>query len=88
MKSFKDYTNEALGSKAKTEIVHIDKITAGDTIIFDGKEKTLSKKDIGKDDLLGKTIYGDSFKSGKKKVERVLFKKFVKGKDMGWVAQP
>lgn len=75
-------------AERKTEMVSKDDINPGDVIVFDGKDKTVSKKDIGKDNLLGKTIFGDSFKSGKTKVERVLYKKYKDGKLIGWVAQP
>lgn len=72
----------------KSEMVHKDEIMVGDTIMIDGKQRTVNKKDINKDELLGKTIFGDSFKSGKTKIERVLYKKYKDGKLVGWVAQP
>jgi hypothetical protein len=59
------------------KIKYVDRSTikAGDTIIYDGKVKTVSKNNIGKDDLLGITIFGDSFKNGNEPVKLVLMHK-------------
>lgn len=54
--------------------VHISQISAGDTIICrDGNVRTISKKNIGKDSLLGRTIFGDSYMGNKLMVQRIVF---------------
>jgi hypothetical protein len=40
--------------------VNIRKIQAGDTIIFQGKEKTVCAKDIRECPFMGRSIFGDS----------------------------
>lgn len=72
-------------SSDKTEFVNINDIKPGDVIIFNGKERTVSKKDISRDGFHGTSIFGDSFKSGRTKVERVLYKKWRNGKFVGYV---
>ena len=59
----------------KTIFVHISNIQAGDTIMLNGNTTTVCKNNIGlaKDDLLGKSLFGDSYKSGHVLVEKVLF---------------
>jgi hypothetical protein len=53
---------------------HISQITSGDTIISkDGFMRTISKSNLGSDSLLGKTIHGDSYMSGKELVQKVIF---------------
>ena len=79
-----------LTTAGPTEKVHIDKIEPGDTVYHNGKARTVTKKDIGYDSTMGKTIFGDSYKLGKQEVERVLFKKWsgTNRKSFKWVAQP
>ena len=55
--------------------VSIDSIVPGDVIIHEGVMKTISKSSIGKDSLLGKTLFGDSYNSGYKPVKLVVFNK-------------
>ena len=59
----------------KTKFVHISTIKAGDTIIHNGKESTVCKKDIKIGGFMGKSIFGDSYQSGYKLVEIVLYNK-------------
>lgn len=54
--------------------VHIDDIVHGDTVIHKGEMKTVSGTDIGGDKFMGKSIFGDSYKSGHELVKRVNFK--------------
>ena len=54
--------------------VHISTINVGDTIISkDGFMRTICKNNLGGDSFMGKTINGDSYKSGHKLVKKVIF---------------
>lgn len=55
------------------EHVHISTITAGDTIMYKGEMKTVCKNNIKYDPFMGITIFGDNFKCGHTKVEKVIF---------------
>lgn len=56
------------------EEVHISTISVGDTIISkDGFMRTICKSNLGGDSFLGKTINGDSYKSGNELVKKVIF---------------
>jgi hypothetical protein len=50
--------------------VDISRIVPGDIILHNGKPMTVCKKDIQKG-FCGITIFGDSYNSGTKKVERI-----------------
>ena len=53
---------------------HISQITIGDTIISkDGFMRTICKSNLGGDSFMGKTINGDSYKSGHELVKKVIF---------------
>ena len=47
---------------------HVSQISGGDTIVFDGAFKTVCSKDVKEDQLMGKTVFGDSFNIGAKPV--------------------
>lgn len=53
--------------------VSVSRIKAGDTVLIDGVHKTVCEKDLGWDDLLGATLWGDSYRAGLDKVTRVTF---------------
>lgn len=54
--------------------VHISTITAGDTILSkDGFMRTITKSNLGGDSFIGRTINGDSYKSGNELVKKVVF---------------
>ena len=54
--------------------VHISQISVGDTIISkDGHMRTICKNNLGGDSFMGKTINGDSYKSGHELVPKVIF---------------
>ena len=57
---------------AKTNPVHISQITAGDTIVHNGKLSTVCGKDIKRGGFCGDTIFGDSYHSGYKPVHKVV----------------
>jgi hypothetical protein len=61
-------------SKIKVKNVHKDTIKNGDTIIYDGKVKTVNNKYIKKDELMGVSIFGYNFNNGKIPVQLVIFK--------------
>lgn len=77
MKLLKDFLNESLkseyqikdGVKYKVILKDRDDIKPGDTILVDGSLKTVSKKDIKKDGVVGITIFGNSYRNGLDKVE-------------------
>ena len=54
--------------------VCINSVSPGDTIIHNNIMKTVCPNNIGRDSLLGKTLWGDSYKSGSVKVKLVTFK--------------
>ena len=60
------------------ESVHIDNIVVGDTIIHNGIMKTICQNDISENSFTGKTIFGDSYNIGNKKVSRVKFPRNMK----------
>ena len=62
--------------------VNISEIKEGDTIEIEGVTKTICKNNIKYNDFMGKTLFGDNFKSGTKKVKKVIFKKWYKGKEI------
>lgn len=71
----------------KTEWVHADDVKHGDTIIFNGEWKTVSRKFIKKCPFMGTTIYGQPFIESNRTVERVLFPYWLKGRVIAWHAQ-
>lgn len=60
--------------------VSIKDITVGDTVIHEGKMKTVGKNDIKHDPLFGVLLFGDSFNLGRTFIERVIFPKWYQGK--------
>jgi hypothetical protein len=60
--------------KNKLQYVNKNDINKGDTVIYKGKVKTVSGTDIKKDNLMGITLFGDSFKLGKEPVIKLLIK--------------
>lgn len=59
-------------TNAKLEPVHISQISAGDTIQHNGKLTTISAKNIKRDTFIGITLFGDSYHSGYKPVQKVV----------------
>jgi len=57
----------------KTIGVHINNISAGDTIIHDDKMRTVCNNNMKYCSFMGKSIFGDSYMSGHKTVEKVIF---------------
>lgn len=55
-----------------TRLVHIDSIFPGDTVVHEGVERTVGRENI-KHGFMGKTLFGDSYRLGRKKVELVEF---------------
>ncbi len=74
--------------ETKTELVHIEAVNVGDTVIHHGEEKTVSRNNIGGDRFTGRTLWGDSYLCGREKVKRVLYPKFYAGRFVAYVAQP
>lgn len=57
------------------ENVHISLIRSGDTIIRDGKERTVCPGDIKHDTFFGHLLFGDCYKLGYEPVPRIKFKR-------------
>lgn len=57
---------------AKTNPVHISLISAGDTIVHNGKLTTVCANNIKKDSFMGTTLFGDSYKLGYQPVQKVV----------------
>ncbi len=55
----------------KIELVDISTIRAGDTIVHDGKLRTVCNNNIQYCSFMGITLFGDSYKSGHTKVKLV-----------------
>ena len=89
MQTFREWLREKEinESEDKYEMVDMSDIKIGDTIIVNNMKRTVNKKDIGKDDLLGITIFGDSYKNGKVKIKRILYPDYKNGKLVGYVTQ-
>lgn len=60
--------------------VSIHDVRCGDTIMHQGKMKTVSRSNFGRDDLMGLTLFGDSFKLGREPIQKVIFPVFFQGK--------
>jgi hypothetical protein len=59
----------------ESEMVHISKIKPNDVVRHGGKTVTVGQKDIKHGGFMGSSLFGDSYKLGKDKVERVLVNK-------------
>ena len=69
----------------KTEIIPtcIKQIKTGDTVMVNGKMKTVSHTSFGGDGFMGRTLFGDSYYLGRKLVDKVvIYRKVIGGK---WV---
>lgn len=61
------------GYKYKIQLVHINTIKVGDTIICeDGQMRTVGKNNI-KSGFTGITLFGNPYHLGHKKVKKVIF---------------
>ena len=63
----------------ETEMVHISRIRPDDVVRHDGKNRTVGKY-IKHGGFMGSTLFGDSYKSGTDKVERILVNKKKKNR--------
>jgi hypothetical protein len=57
--------------------VHISTIKGGDTVMHNGEIKTVSFNNIKNDSFMGSSIFGDSYKLGRTKVKKIMFKTFA-----------
>ncbi len=65
------------GYKYKIQLVHIDTVKAGDTVICeDGQMRTVCRNNIKHDGFMGTTLFGNSYRSGYEKVKKVIFLNF------------
>ena len=55
--------------------IHISSIRSGDTVLFDGEERTVCSKDIKWDGFMGYSLLGDSYRLGHKLVTKVVYQK-------------
>jgi hypothetical protein len=56
------------------KLTHISEVKAGDTILHNGEVKTVSVNNIKGNPFIGKTLFGDSYNLGYKKVEVIAFR--------------
>ena len=56
----------------KTEPVHISQVSAGDTIVHEGKLTTVCANNIKRDSFMGITLFGDCYRLGYKPVSKVV----------------
>ena len=68
----------------KTHTVKVSDLNWGDTVVVEGKTKTVGKYSVTKSDM-GALLFGEPFRNG---IERVLYRKTFKGEFKGWVTQP
>lgn len=62
------------GYKFKIQLVNIETIKVGDTVICeDGYMQTVCKSDIKHGGFMGMSLFGDSYHSGRKKVKKIIF---------------
>jgi hypothetical protein len=66
-----------------TEQVHVALIRPGDAVLFDGKMRTVCRKDLHRDDLMGVTLWGDSFRLGTVPVLRAMMTRQEEGSAEG-----
>ncbi len=64
--------------KYEIKLTHISEIKAGDTVMIDGKMRTVCRNNI-KRDFDGLKLFGDSFRLGSKAVEKVVIFRAVAG---------
>ncbi len=57
----------------KIKLTHKDNIKAGDTILRNGFETTVSNNDIKYSDFMGVSLFGDSYSFGHELVEKVIY---------------
>ena len=62
-----------MSDNKKIEEVHISLIQGGDTIVHEGKMRTVCNGNIKSCSFMGKSLFGDSYHSGRKTVTRVRF---------------
>ncbi|EAA6844921.1 hypothetical protein DRX19_29025 [Salmonella enterica subsp. enterica] len=53
--------------------VHISTISAGDTVLHQGKLRTVCRRDIKNSDFFGLMLFGDSYNLGAVPVKKVIF---------------
>lgn len=53
----------------KSLFLHKEFVCPGDVIYHNGAYRTVSKNNIKHNEFMGRTIFGDSFKLGRQKVE-------------------
>lgn len=63
--------------KHRVEEVHISNIRPGDTVMHEGKMRTVCVKDIKTGGFMGTSLFGDSYHSGYKLVERVIIERAI-----------
>lgn len=54
---------------------HISQIKIGDTVIHEGHERTVSRSNLKNCPFMGKTLFGDSYNIGYRKVRILTFLK-------------
>lgn len=55
--------------------VNINTIKIGDTVLHNGVMRTVDKNAIGGDYFVGRTLWGDSYKSGNTPVTKIVTEK-------------
>lgn len=53
--------------------VHISTVSAGDTVLHNGRLRTVGRKDIKRDDFFGLMLFCDSYNLGTVPVKKVIF---------------
>lgn len=58
--------------------VHISTIKNGDTVLHNKRLMTVSSNDLSRVELLGVTLFGDSYRAGHKLVKKAIIKRYIK----------
>lgn len=53
--------------------VHISTVSAGDTVLHQGKLRTVCRRDIKRSDFFGLMLFGDSYNLGTVPVKKAIF---------------
>ncbi|OON35642.1 hypothetical protein BTJ39_22475 [Izhakiella australiensis] len=58
---------------------HISQIKPGDTVEHEGQLRTVSKRNLGRTEFFGISLFGDNYRLGTIKVRKVIFPRWYQG---------
>ena len=66
----------------KTVEIHVSLVKPGDTVMYRGQMRTVSKSNMSHDPFMGHKLFGDNFMCGLEPVSLVVFPRFYQGKQV------